>query len=399
MQLKLLNFHKMLANFSISLVGGFIPLMIYKATLNIVYAIGYLILLYIFNITFNLIFQKAITKYPQIFLIVRAVPILGLSLSILLIDVNWIWGSILIAIFYAFNNSFKSNANEIILNYSTGESDGKGLGLTRVFEQIGTIVAQVLGGLFLDYLSLYVLIIIAIAIYLVSCIPLLSYYLKSRKQKGFNAEKVSNAVISFKERSDKTSQGKKVSKNLILQYGFVYYLIAFLDIMMDMFRLFMFVEYGQFALAGYFSAVYNGTYAIASYVNGYLANRFDMTLFACVGVAINGVCCILLPFAGNLVLWFILIGLIGFCYPFYSIFVLDRMLTKSRILGVSNNAIFIRDNATVLGKMWGLVFGLFGSFIPIFIAMGGALIACSPTIYENEEITRENMINYLEGNN
>ncbi len=32
MQLKLLNFHKMLANFSMSLVGGFVPLIIYKNT-------------------------------------------------------------------------------------------------------------------------------------------------------------------------------------------------------------------------------------------------------------------------------------------------------------------------------------------------------------------------------
>ena len=396
MQLKLLNFHKMLANFSTSLVGGFVPLMIYKVTNNIVHAFIYLIGLYALNMIFNLIFQRFIVKYPQIFLLFRSVSILGLSLSILLIDVHWIWGAVLVATFYALDNCFRSNSTEIILNYSTSDSGGKGLGITRLFEQLGTIVSLILGGLFLDYLDLYILIIIAISIYLISCVPLLIYYIKSRKQKGFNTESTSNAQI-FIERTDRTKKGKKVANSLIMQYGFVYFLIAFLDNLKNIFNLFMYVKYGQFALAGYFSATYNLTYAIASYLNEKVSQKFDMSVFACIWCLINGAAAIALPFANYTALYFTLIGIIGFCYPFFSIFILERLLSKSRILGISNRAIFMRDNASVMGKFYGLLFGLTGMFIPMFIAIGAALATCAPSIYENEESTRRYLINYLEG--
>lgn len=395
MQLKLLNFHKMLANFATNLVGGFVPLMIYQVTNNILHAFIYLIGLYALNMIFNMIFQRLIVKYPQIFLLFRSVTILGLSLSILLIDVNWILGAVLVATFYALDNTFRSNSTEIILNYSTSESGGKGLGITRFFEQLGTIVSLILGGLFLDYLELYILIILALSIYLISCVPLLIYYIKSRKQKGFNTESTSNAQI-FIESTDRTKKGKRVANSLIFQYGFVYFLIAFLDNLTNIFNLFMYVKHGQFALAGYLSATYNLTYAIASYANEKLSAKFDMSIFACICCFINGACAIALPFANYTVLHFILIGTIGFCYPFFSIFILDRLLSKSRILGISNRAIFMRDNASVAGKFYGLLFGLFG-FIPAFIAIGAALMTCSPSIYENEEATRKYLINYLEG--
>ena len=65
--------------------------------------------------------------------------------------------------------------------------------MTRVFEQLGSIIAVVAGGLFLDYLETYVLIIVAMSIYIISTIPLLIFYIRSRKNKGFNKELVSNA--------------------------------------------------------------------------------------------------------------------------------------------------------------------------------------------------------------
>ena len=38
-QLKLLNFHKMIANFANNLVGAFVPLIIYQATNNLMLSI------------------------------------------------------------------------------------------------------------------------------------------------------------------------------------------------------------------------------------------------------------------------------------------------------------------------------------------------------------------------
>ncbi len=142
MQLKLLNFHKMLANFSTSLVGGFIPLIIYKNTGSLFWALFYLFAMYIINYIFNQVFRKQFIKRPQLFLVLRAIPILIYSLAVLLIDVSFIWGVIIVAVFYALNMSFKGNSTEIILNYSVSQNtNSKSLGLTRVFEQMGTIIA------------------------------------------------------------------------------------------------------------------------------------------------------------------------------------------------------------------------------------------------------------------
>ena len=400
MQLKLLNFHKMLANFSTSLVGGFIPLIIYRQTNSLFWSIFYLFAMYILYFIFNQIFREQYVKRPQLFLVLRAVPILIYSIAVVLIDISFIVGVILVAIFYALNLSFRGNATEIILNYSVSEnSDSKSLGLTRVFEQIGTIVAMIAGGLFLDYLPTYVLIIIAMSIYLLSTVPLLMYYISARKQKGFNTEMTSNALVQFAQNPDKSQKGKKVSRQVLFRYGLVYYLVGFLDIFCDTFNIFMYVKTGQFAWAGYFSALYNAAFAVGSYINGFLTAKFDTTKLAAASLIINGISVVVVACASSTIVQLIMFGIIGFVYPYYSLFLLERMLSKTRILGVSNRAIFMRDDATQLGRATCLIVALFGFIIPTFTVMGTALVSCGLFAPVNEEQTRKTMIDYLEGSN
>ena len=57
-QLKLLNFHKMLANFANNLVGAFVALIIYQSSNNLIYPMIYLISHYILRFVFNLVFKK-----------------------------------------------------------------------------------------------------------------------------------------------------------------------------------------------------------------------------------------------------------------------------------------------------------------------------------------------------
>ena len=398
MQLKLLNFHKMLANFSTNLVGGFIPLIIYRQTHSLLLSVGYLFVMYIVNYLFNLLFRKQYEKRPQLFLLLRAIPILGYSLAVILIDVSFVWGIILVTIFYALNMSIKGNSNEIILNYSVSSNEKSGsLGLTRVFEQMGNIVAVVAGGLFLDYLETYVLIIIAMSIYLISCVPLLIFYLRSRKLKGFNAEMVSNAVISFSQNPDRTKRGKKLSNAILLRYGFVYFLVAFLDVFCTLYNIYVYVNLGQFAVAGYLNAVYNGAFALGSYLVTLVSAKHDTTVFSAICLIINGICAAITPFINNIIVTYVLFGIIGVLYPFYSLFLIERMLAKTRILGVSNRAIFARDDGTALGKSFCLIFALFGTVVPAFIAMGVGLAACGAFLPANEEKTRKKLVNYLEG--
>lgn len=397
MQLKLLNFHKMLANFSTSLVGGFVPLIIYKNTGSVFWAVFYLFVMYLINFIINCIFRNQFTKRPQLFLVLRAIPILIYSLSVLLLDVNFVWGIILVTIFYAFNLSFKGNSTEIILNYSVSQdTNTKSLGLTRVFEQVGNIVARISGALFLDYLNTFVLIIIAISVYLVSTIPLLMYYITSRKQKGFNTEMTSNALVQFAQNEDKTAKGKKVTKQILFQYGLMYYLVAFLDSFLDLFNIYIYVKTGQFIYAGYFSAIYNAMYAVSSYVVGFISAKHDTTILSSICMGINAISVIVVTYIPIVWVQMILFGIIGFAYPFYSLFIIERMLAKTRILGVSNRAILLRDKMSVLGKASVISPSLFVPLVPSFIVMGIALAICGVYLPFGEEHSRKSLINYLE---
>lgn len=399
MQLKYLNFHKMLANFSMYLVGGFIPLIIYQKTGSVFWAVFYLFAMYLINFIVNQIFRKQYIKRPQLFLVLRAIPILIYSLSVLLIDVNFILGIVLVTIFYAINSSFKGNSTEIIFNYSVSQNTSeKSFGMTRVFEQIGTIVAQIAGALFLDYLNTYILIALAIGIYLISTIPLLMYYISCRKQKDFNTEMTSNALQQFAQNEDKTAKGKKVSNRILFQYGLMYYLVAFLDGFNNLFNIYIYVKTGQFLYAGYFSAIYNGTYAIASYVVGYVSSKIDTTILSAVFMCVNAVSVVLSVVIEITWVQMLLFGIIGFVYPFFSVFLMERMLAKTRILGISNRAILLRDNATVLGKMSVMVPALFAPLISSFIVMGVALAGGGVYLPFSEETSRKALVNYLEDN-
>lgn len=399
MQLKYLNFHKMLANFSMYLVGGFIPLIIYQKTGSVFWAVFYLFALYLINFIINQIFRNAFVKRPQLFLVLRAIPILIYSLSVLLIDVNFIWGVVLVTIFYAINLSFKGNSTEIIFNYSVSQNtSGKSFGMTRVFEQIGTIVAQISGALFLDYLNTYILIALAIGIYLVSTIPLLMYYISCRKQKGFNTEMTSNALQQFAQNEDKTAKGKKVTHRILFQYGLMYYLVAFLDGFNNLFNIYIYVKTGQFLYAGYFSAIYNGTYAIASYFVGYVSSKIDTTILSAVFMCVNAISIVLSVVIEITWVQMLLFGVIGLTYPFFSVFLIERMLAKTRILGVSNRAILLRDNVSVLGKMTVMIPALFGPLLLSFIAMCVALTGGGIYLPFSEETSRKTLVNYLEDN-
>ena len=62
MQLKLLNYYKLLSSFASSLVGSFISLIIYKATGSLLLAFLYIVGHNAFTIIFGLIFRKLVMK-------------------------------------------------------------------------------------------------------------------------------------------------------------------------------------------------------------------------------------------------------------------------------------------------------------------------------------------------
>jgi hypothetical protein len=85
MQMKYLQIHKLLSNFAQELVGAFIPLILYKETGNLTLAISYYILLRFVLLLTSTILKNKYQAKPQLFLLLRVIPMLLYYIFILLI--------------------------------------------------------------------------------------------------------------------------------------------------------------------------------------------------------------------------------------------------------------------------------------------------------------------------
>lgn len=399
-QLKLLNFHKMLANFANNLVGAFVPLLIYQATGSLTYAMIYLLANHLLRLLITTSLKNLYGKYPQLFLLLRIIPIALYNIFIFVMDSNLILGVIGVGIFVALDNSLNNLSKEIIFNYSslTQKSD-KSIGITRLFEQIGVIIALVVGGFLLD-INKTIVLIISLIVYAISVIPLVSFYIKSRKQKTFNKDATSNAVATLNKNAETKKVAKKLTKRLLITYGIIYFSFAFVDLLQTTYSLFVFIEKGEFALSGILSAVYHSFYAIGFYVAGIINDKKDITKLVSVLAVIIGIFSIILPFI-NISTGFIFVciiyGAIGFGYPFISLFVLERLLIKSRIIGASNKALFTREIGCLVAYVIGYSCGFLG-LIAIFVSIGVTMCSSAFIIPIGEEKTRKNLVDYLQNN-
>ena len=163
------------------------------------------------------------------------------------------------------------------------------------------------------------------------------------------------------------------------------------------YSLLVFIERGEFALAGILNAVFNCMYAIGFYIAGIVNSKKDITRLVTVFCCLIGVLIILLPFVDISKYFVIIYGTIGFCYPFISLFILERVLIKSRIMGVSNKALFVRETSCSLAYCVCCSFGFFG-LIGIFISIFITMCSAGFIIPNCEEKTRQNLVNYLQNN-
>ena len=85
MQFKLLQFYKVLSNFSTSLISAFLALLIYQQTGKIYLSVLVFILMTLSNLIFTLIFKKWLYEKAQICLLIRIVPIILMQVALTLL--------------------------------------------------------------------------------------------------------------------------------------------------------------------------------------------------------------------------------------------------------------------------------------------------------------------------
>lgn len=401
-QLKLLNFHKMISNFANNLVGAFVALIIFQATGHLPYAITYLVCSNLCRIVYCLLLKNLYGKYPQLFLLLRVIPITLYNIFIFVLDYNLILGVIGVCLFHALDVSLNYLSREIIFNYSslTTKNEKSSIGVTRLFEQAGTIIALLLGGYLLD-LNKTLVLILSLVIYFISVIPLVMFYIKCRHQKTFNKDATSNAVSYLSKKNEELKkESKRLTKKLLTTYFFVYFSFAFVDLLQTTYSLYVFSQQGEFSTAGILNAVYNAFYALGFYIAGIVNEKKDTTKIVSYCSIIIAICLVVLPFI-PLDSMFIVIcaiyGIIAISYPFMSLFVLDRMLVKSRIMACSNKALYMRETGCITAYCVGYAFGFIG-LIAIFMVTAVSMVASAFVIPTCEEKTRSHLVDYLQNN-
>ncbi len=409
MQLKYLNFYKIISQFATNIVGAFVPLLIYQATGSLLYTFIYVTAELSLRIIMNLAFSTLYKKYPQIMLLLRVFPVLIYSLCIFILDYNLLLGVILVGFFYAMSFSFKELPMEIIFNYSSVSEDSegsssKGLGMSRMFEQIGLLIAIVMGGLFLEKLGRVIPIIIAIVTYLISIVPLVIYYVKEKKNPLFNKDAVSNAIAAFKESKVKKLQEGIIKKKVLNNIAISYFIKSTVDEATTVFMIFLFAKNpNAYSLAGYMQAAMWFMFGIGCLAYDKLAERWDFTKPCQICALIVSLVVVALPFTviyNCVPVAIVLFAIMGFFYGPISSFGISNLLAKTRILGISNEALCYRCLGYCLARYPAFIIPMFGlAAIPYALFAASAIQAVS--IYSSpkiEEKNRELIVDYLQNN-
>lgn len=399
MELKILRFYRWIANFSTSMVSAFVPLIVYKYTGKLWLSLLTLILQRVVNYFSNLIFRKAMVKKPQLFLILRLFPILLYEVLVIFIDFSPILCVIGISIGMALSHSFKYIPIEVIYSQNSIDKDADQVGFTVFVDRSAYIIAFICGGLFLDYISTVYLVVISIVLYILGTVPMLMIYVENRKKKNFNEEYAAYAHLILKKKKKTKSQSVQLKKKLRFRYAFYNFLITTIDGYYYYIPLFVYIATGSFTLASIINVIFDITYAFGSVFVGWLDKKKDLTGFTVVACLLCTACLVLTPITISHWTIYLVAGVLGFAYSFPAVFMFNRMLTKTRLVGRSNQSVadkfdMMLVNNSVLYATGFLVpqlnwFFYFGSILLMFASM---------YIPKLEEESRALLVDYFQEN-
>lgn len=388
----------MLSSFATNLVGAFVALIVFQATNSLAIAFGYLTLKYVIVIIFTKVLKKFFPTKPQLFLLLRIITITCYNFCILMLDYNMWLAVILIGIFTAFDSTFSALPKEIIFNYSSLDKGSSSIGLTRVMDKVGSICAVLIGGFLLD-INKTVVIFISLGLYFVSVVPLVMYYINYRKQKTFNKDATSNAILEYQKNKTKSETGQKISKRILRGYGIMYFCFAFLDVIPTFFKFYIFINFGSlYSTIGIYTALDTCFSAIGSFLYSKINEKKDTTILVVCSTVVVATCVTLLPFVRNVYVLAVIYSLFGFSCPCLSIFVLQRFLLKSRILGCSNTALYVRNQSCNLSYVCMFAFGITGLILPVFIMVAIMELFSGYYVRLNEEKSRKLLVDFLQDN-
>ena len=404
MELKLLNFNRIMANISTKLVGGFIPLIVYNnvSSHKMELALLTLIIEYLLSLLFGILLRKFLISKPQLFLFLRIIPIVVYEILLLYVAKNPIGCVIGIGVAYSLSYAFKYIPTEVLFAYVNAKKKvgtGRQLAISKTLEQLSIIIGVLIGGLFLDFLDMRVMIIVSISLYAIGAVPQLLYYLVNKKKSKINQEYASYAHIALKETSQDKVFANKVSKKVRVQYVLFYFLQESWQSIYIMIPLLTFTLTGVYTYSAIATAIFDGVYGVGCIIAGKLNNKKDLTIVSSILGVVVGLMAISMVFVKAEYIWliYVLCGVMAFSYSFAYFFMYDRLLKKSKIIGRNTTCIINKIYMFMLSTCCIVSFGLIS--LPVAFCVGGGMSMLSgASIPYVEEKTRRMLVDHLEDN-
>ncbi len=401
MQFKLLQIYRTLSNFSISLIMEFIPFLILGFALPH-YGLGkalammfiYWAMQNLFIVIFSLLFKKLYFKKPQIFLLLRVIPIICCEVCILFLHINAIWLIILTAMFSALENSFNFVPIDIIYNYVSQGADEKTLGSTKFLDQLGWFVAGIVGGLFLDFIPQFIVVAFSLTMFVGSAIPLVVFYFKFKNTANFNQDFVSYAVAQEQD-SDKV---KKLKNSFLKKHFLTYFLTGpAIYVFYYIAIVIVYLETNSFFIAGLVNSIYDGIYGISCLFVGKMLTKVDGKNYASLVIVFIITSVFVMFFVRNIYLICALYWISAIVQPILNMHLYQDYLDKARILGLGNQILLNQNNAAWFSYVFCYLSGTFGLLSIIIyssvVSMIGLFVA-----RRNETGTTKDLVDYLNRN-
>ena len=401
MERKLSNFNRFMSNFSTKLVGGFIPVIVYNYTGSMQMAMLTLCIQYFLSFFLDLILEKYLIKYPQLFLFLRLIPIVIYEVLLLFVSKYPILCVIGIGVAFSCSYTFKHIPKETLFAYVNAPKErgtGTHLAKGKLIGQMALICGTILGGIALDYLSTLFLVIVSISLYFIGAMPLMIYFIIHREDENRNEEYSTMEHISLKTESNNREMSNSASKKVVKEYFKFYFLQESWNAMYILLPLLMFTITGTFTTSAIASALFDGLYGVGCYLFEKLDAKRDLTVLSVVAGVLLGISGISLIFIKNMVLFYGIVSLMAICYSLIYFFSYHRMLMKSKIIGRNINCIINKINMYFVTT--GIIVS-FGIFLPVqtcFVVAGTMSIGGAVAIPYVEEKTRRILVDHLEDN-
>jgi len=405
MNSRLLNFNRFMSNFSTKLVGGFVPIIVYKyaPSHKMLLAILTCVVQYIFSFVLNLILKNQLVKRPQVYLFLRLFPVILYEVLLLFVDLSPLMCAIGIGIGFSLSYVFKLIPTEVLFAYNNAtKKSGTGvqLAFSKLIDQSAMIMGTILGGIALDYWDMRILIIISIILYFIGSFPILVQYFIHKNEKDFNQEYSTYAHMALKEQSYDTEYANNVSLKIRKTYCWFFFLQESYNAVYILMPLLLFTITGRFTDSAIAGALFDGIYGISCLLVGKLEHKKDITKLSTICGVLVGVMAISLIFVKENIIWlfYILISIFAICYAVAYIFMYNRMLMKSKIVGRNTTCVINKINMYFLSTACIVSVGLIAPISICFVVAGGMSIVSGIISPHLEENTRRILVDHLEDN-